>query len=156
MEIFLGIGSNIGDRLANLQRAYDAFTVVHASSVYETEPVGFTEQPWFLNSVVQIESALSPLDLLKYCQSIEASLGRTREIWKGPRTIDIDILFYGNRILKESDLTVPHPEISNRRFVLEPMNEIAPHFVHPASGKTISELLNLCPDRSIARIFSFG
>ena len=156
MEIFLGIGSNIGDRLTNLQYAYDAFTVVQSSSVYETEPVGFQQQPWFLNSVLQIKSALLPSDLLKYCLSIESNLGRKREILKGPRTIDIDILFYGSRILEESDLTVPHPEISNRRFVLEPMNEIASDFVHPVSRKTISELLDLCPDRSVVRKFASG
>lgn len=131
--------------------ALSAFHVTQQSSIYESEPVGFLEQPWFLNVVIRIESKLTPRKLLRYCQSIEERLGRKREIPKGPRTIDIDILFYADLVVAEPDLTIPHPEIANRRFVLEPMNEIAPAFVHPVLKKTISELLAQCPDRSIVK-----
>ena len=151
MEIYLGIGSNLGDRLQNLNDCIDAFSIVQKSSIYESEPVGFLDQPWFLNAVIQIDSTLMPRELLKYCQSVENKLGRKREIPKGPRTIDIDILFFGDRIIQDPDLIIPHPEIANRRFVLMPMNEIASDFIHPASKESISELLKVCPDTSIVR-----
>ena len=151
MKIYIGIGSNLDDRVNHLNEAFGSFSIIQRSSVYETEPVGFLEQPWFLNMVIQIESKLAPRELLEYCQSVEAKFGRKREIPKGPRTIDIDILFCGDLVIQESDLVIPHPEIANRRFVLEPMNEIAPDLVHPILKKTISELFHACPDPSIVR-----
>jgi 2-amino-4-hydroxy-6-hydroxymethyldihydropteridine diphosphokinase len=153
VDIFLGIGSNLGDRLLNLNDCLDKFSIIQKSSLYESEPVGFLDQPWFLNAVIQIDSTLTPRELLNYCQSVEARLGRKREIPKGPRTIDIDILFFGDRIIQEPDLIIPHPEITNRRFVLIPLNEFAPNFVHPVLKKSLSELLSLCQDTSIVRLF---
>jgi 2-amino-4-hydroxy-6-hydroxymethyldihydropteridine diphosphokinase len=153
VEIFLGIGSNLGDRLQNLNECMNEFSIIQKSSIYETEPVGFLEQPWFLNAVVQIDSTLTPRELLKQCQSIETRLERKREIPKGPRSIDIDILFFGDQIIQESDLMIPHPEIANRRFVLIPMNQIAPHFLHPVLKKSISELLQVCSDTSMIMRF---
>jgi 2-amino-4-hydroxy-6-hydroxymethyldihydropteridine diphosphokinase len=154
MSIFLGIGSNLGNRLSNLQFAFDHFTVTKKSSIYETEPVEFLEQPWFLNAVVRIETKFSPQELLAYCQSIEMKLGRKREIAKGPRTLDLDILFYADVVLNEPDLIIPHPAIAERRFVLEPMNEIAPDFIHPVLKISISELLANCPDSSTVGRFT--
>ena len=148
MKAFLGLGSNLGDRQQNLEAACNAFRILKRSSIYETEPVGLLEQPWFLNMVIEIETGGTPQQLLYYCQSVENKLGRRREIPKGPRTIDIDILFYDTWIVEERDLIIPHPEIPNRKFVLEPLNEIEPHFEHPVFKRTISELLALCQDQS--------
>lgn len=148
--IFLGLGSNIGDRAANLKDAIKllGFPIVAKSSLYETEPVDYLNQPWFLNQVLQCETSFHALKLLAECQKVESELGRTREISKGPRTIDIDLLFYNDEILKTPQLTIPHPAIPQRRFVLVPMNEIAPDFVHPDLNLTIRELLERCPDNS--------
>jgi len=134
-----------------LQQACNSFLILKQSSVYETEPVGFLQQPWFYNMVIQIDTDRDPRALLQYCQQIELRLGRTREIFKGPRTIDIDILFYGDLTVQQPDLIIPHPEIPNRRFVLEPLNEIAPDLVHPGIDKRISELLLVCVDTSTVR-----
>ena len=128
-----------------------AFHILKKSSIYETEPVGFLEQPWFFNMVIETETTEAPHQLLQYCQSIELNMGRTREIPKGPRTLDIDILFYNGLMIHDADLIIPHPEIPNRRFVLEPMEEIAPEFIHPAMKISIAELLKQCRDRSIVR-----
>ena len=154
-EIFIGMGSNIGDRAANLAQAEAllGFPVIRKSSLYETEPVGFLNQPWFVNNVVQIATDLSPHQLLDECRRVENQLGRVRDIPKGPRTIDLDILFYGRLILDDPDLIIPHPAVADRRFVLEPMNEIASQFVHPILDKTILKLLAICPDRSAVRLF---
>ncbi len=153
--IYIGTGSNLGDRERNLADSLSlfGFQVVAISSIYETEPVGYLEQPWFLNQVVCVDTALSPKELLDRCRQVESHMGRVREIPKGPRTIDLDILFYHDRILREPDLVIPHPAIPDRRFVLEPMNEIASDFVHPVLQRRISELLFSCKDRSIVRRF---
>jgi 2-amino-4-hydroxy-6-hydroxymethyldihydropteridine diphosphokinase len=145
--MFLLLGSNLGDRLANLDEAKRQLgNVVASSSVYETAAWGNTNQGSFLNQVVQIDSKLSPENLLKRIQDIETSMGRKRlEKW-GPRLIDIDILFYGNQIINSDNLIVPHPEIQNRRFALTPLAEIAPSFLHPVLKKTISTLLKECKD----------
>lgn len=150
-SIFLGLGSNLGDRKQNLLQAQALLnqTVIRASSFYDTEPVGFLDQPWFLNLVIEIESGLKPAKLLKRCMDVEKQMGRVRNIPKGPRLIDIDILFYGNMIVNEPDLIIPHPAIPERKFVLDPMNEIAQDFIHPVLQKTISQLLQECPDPSV-------
>lgn len=151
--IFIALGSNLGDRLKNLQRAAELLQVeiLKNSSLYETEPVGYLQQPWFLNSVIRVHTELSPVDLLRRCQEVEKKLGRKRDIPKGPRTLDLDILFFNQVILNMPDLILPHPAILERRFVLEPLNEIAPNFIHPVLHKTVSELLRDCPDQSIVK-----
>lgn len=125
--------------------------VKRVSSVYDTEPVGVRDQPWFLNVVVEAETELFPVQLLKRLQEIEIRLGRRRLGEQGPRTMDIDILLYGAFRVDRSDLTVPHPRLAERRFVLEPLHELAPDLRHPVSRLTIRELLAATTDRSALR-----
>ena len=147
-EVLIGFGSNLGDRRALINQALQALSDLSAtslktlSSLYETAPVGYLEQGAFLNGVVLVKSSLAASELLTQLLAIENSLGRVRKERWGPRTIDLDILFYGNKIIDEVDLVVPHPEIAERIFVLEPLNEIAPIWRHPQLGGTISELLH--------------
>ncbi|HEX8461629.1 MAG TPA: 2-amino-4-hydroxy-6-hydroxymethyldihydropteridine diphosphokinase [Segetibacter sp.] len=150
-QAFLLTGGNIGDRLNNLQKAAEAIEkqagkIIKKSALYETAAWGKTDQSSFLNQVLGISTTLSATDLLATLLAIELELGRQRYEKMGPRTIDIDILFYNNDCINTKNLKVPHPQIAFRRFVLTPLNEIAPHFVHPVSGKTIKELLLECPD----------
>ncbi len=150
-DAYLLIGGNMGDRLLNLQQAYfkiekQAGAIVKKSDVYETAAWGLTEQNAFLNQVLLISTVHTAEELLQKLLYIEQESGRKRIVKMGPRTIDIDILFYNNEIISTSDLTVPHPQIANRRFVLTPLNEIAPDFVHPVLQKTIGELLEKCTD----------
>ncbi len=151
----LSLGSNIGDRRAYLEKAVQDIrsfaTVVRCSSVYETEPVGYEEQGLFLNAVVLIKTGLSPRDLMSRLLMIEAQSGRIRSERYGPRTLDIDIIFYGRRIIREDGLSIPHPEFANRRFVLAPMTEIAPEWFCPVHGKTSADLLKICPDKKSVR-----
>jgi 2-amino-4-hydroxy-6-hydroxymethyldihydropteridine diphosphokinase len=143
---FLALGSNIGDREANLRDAVnrlesDEIGVLRRSSVYETAPQELLDQPWFLNAVVQIETSLFPMQLLQRVREIERQMGRQRVTPKGPRNIDLDVLFYGRSVIATAELVVPHPRMTQRRFVLEPLAEIAPDFRHPVTGKTASEML---------------
>ena len=158
-KIYLSLGSNLGDRLGNLRAAIaalpDAGVRVHKiSSIYETEPVDFVEQPWFLNCVLEGESNHLPLDLLHALQTIELRMGREKKVPKGPRLIDLDILFYADQVIDTPELQIPHPRIAQRRFVLLPLAEIAPTFRHPASGRTVTAMLGQTPDRSAVRRFS--
>lgn len=158
-DIYLLTGGNMGDRLLNLQQACTKIEkkigqVVKRSSVYETAAWGFTEQEPFLNQVISITSAFESKELLQQLLAIELELGRKRVVKMGPRIIDIDILFYGNQIISAPDLIVPHPRIAERRFVLIPLNEIAPHFIHPVFNKTISELLKICPDKLEVKMYN--
>lgn len=145
------LGSNVGDSLEYLRIAVKQIEarigkVMTASSIYETQAWGFQEQPSFLNQVVTIDSALEPVQVLYAINDIENELGRQRiEKWAS-RTIDIDILYYDNLIFKSSDLTIPHPELHNRRFTLVPLVEIDPDFVHPILKKSNLELLEMCED----------
>ena len=144
--VYLSLGSNLGDREEHLRQAIERLDragarVVRRSSIYETEPRDLRDQPWFLNLVVESETALFPLQLLSAIQKIERELGRQRITPKGPRTIDIDILLYGNFTIRTNVLEVPHPRLSQRRFVLEPLAELAPSLRHPVSHKTIRDLL---------------
>lgn len=144
---FIGIGSNQGDRGENLRRAMERLggledtKVLRASSIYRTEPVGRTDQPEFLNMAAELETSLAPGELMKTLLEIEKGLGRTREERWGPRTVDLDILYYGNQVVKGPDLEIPHPRAHQRAFVLEPLSELAPELVDPISGKTVREML---------------
>lgn len=149
--VYLSLGSNVGDRLATIQAAITQIAnsgrVTAVSSVYETEPVDFAAQPWFLNCVVKLETEKMPSQLLPLMLKIERQHGRNRstEHGKGPRTLDIDILLFGNSVIKTKDLTVPHPAMHQRRFVLEPLAEISPGVRHPILKNTIKELLQALP-----------
>ena len=156
---YLSLGSNLGDREANLRDAIARLgplgTVTAVSSFYETEPVDFLDQPWFLNCVALLETDLLPKTLLQRLLEIERSLGRERLQPKGPRLIDIDILLCGDKIIHEPGLTIPHPALHQRRFVLEPLAQIAPGVVHPILKKSAQELLTgLSPDRQVVKQFT--
>lgn len=144
-RVYLSLGSNLGNRAANLQKCIRLLgklgDIAKVSSFYETEPMELREQPWFVNSVVKLETQLSARELLSRIQQIEAQLGRSREINKGPRTIDIDILLFDSEVIKDSDLQIPHPTMHKRRFVLAPLTEISAQVKHPVLGATAEELL---------------
>ncbi len=147
-EVLIGFGSNLGDRSHSINRALQALfrlaetSLLKLSSLYETAPVGYLEQGAFLNGVVQLKTTLSASQLLTTLLAIEKSLGRERLQRWGPRTVDLDILFFADRVINEADLLVPHPEIVRRLFVLEPLCEIVPDLVHPVNGETVADLLN--------------
>ena len=161
MNYFLSLGSNLGHRKKNLQQAArllitQAIKIVKSSSLYVTEPVDYHSQPWFLNCVLQIETELSPEELLSLTQHIEDQLGRQRDLIKGPRTIDIDILLAENLIFHTSDLIIPHPRLAERNFVLVPMAEIAPEVIHPVYAKKIITLFHESRDKAkVVRLSSF-
>jgi 2-amino-4-hydroxy-6-hydroxymethyldihydropteridine diphosphokinase len=149
---FLLTGGNIGDRQQNLEKAIQSIEklagkILKTSSFYETAAWGLKEQAPFLNQALLISTPLPPTNLLNTILQIELEMGRERLEKMGPRIIDIDILFYNNEIISLLNLTVPHPQIENRRFVLSPLNEIAPSFVHPVLKKTITDMLLTCPDK---------
>lgn len=144
--VYLSLGSNLGDREGHLRNALARLEaaevrILRRSSVYETEPQDLRDQPWFLNLVVEAETRLFPLQLLARLQDIEREMGRRRITPKGPRTIDLDILFYGTFVVNTKELQVPHPRLDQRRFVLEPLAEIAPNLRHPVIGRTAREML---------------
>jgi 2-amino-4-hydroxy-6-hydroxymethyldihydropteridine diphosphokinase len=147
--VYLSLGSNIGDRAENLHTAIDrlgAFgEVVAVSSFYETEPVGFTAQAWFLNCAIALDTEKTPQQLIAGILAIEQQLGRRRGQQKGPRIIDIDILLFGSSLVEEPGLAIPHPAIQERGFVLEPLAEIAPDVRHPIFHRTIRELRDRLP-----------
>ena len=150
-KAYLLTGGNEGDRYLNMQQArtnieHICGRLLLVSSLYETAPWGKPDQPDFLNQVLLVETALSPQALLAAIFSIEEKGGRKRTVKNAPRTIDIDILFYNRLVLEEPGLSIPHPGILYRRFVLEPLNEISPDFIHPVIGKSIHELLMECTD----------
>ena len=156
-HLFLATGSNLGDRQHNLHSALQAIRriaeVEQVSSIYETEPWGYTDQPAFLNQVLAVTTLLSPFEVLNSIKSMEGEIGRTPTFRYGPRVIDIDILLYDDLIMDEDRLTLPHPRMTERAFVMVPLDEIAPQYIHPVFQQTIHELLqNL--DTSSARLFS--
>jgi 2-amino-4-hydroxy-6-hydroxymethyldihydropteridine diphosphokinase len=144
--VYVGIGSNLGDREDNIRRALAALRepgiqVLRHSAIYETAPMIVTNQPWFLNLVVEAKTALFPLQLLHFLKAVEKSLGRKRGISKGPRKIDLDVLLYGRSVIDTPEFTIPHPGMAERRFVLEPLAELAPALRHPLTRQTIRQML---------------
>jgi 2-amino-4-hydroxy-6-hydroxymethyldihydropteridine diphosphokinase len=159
-EAYLGLGANLGDRGAALNGAAAAIAkipgvrLLDVSPVYETEPIGAVEQPPFLNAVVAVETTLAPADLLPLLREIETALGRReRERW-GPREIDIDILLYDGLVYSDEAVTVPHPEMERRRFVLVPLREIAPDLVHPVNGMRVEEMAAAVRDNGRVKLSS--
>jgi 2-amino-4-hydroxy-6-hydroxymethyldihydropteridine diphosphokinase len=155
-KIYLSLGSNLGDREKNLHAALSAFPqstirTRRVSSFYETEPVDFTDQPWFLNCVVEAETNLPAAELLGVLRDIESRLGSKKEFAKGPRLLDIDILLYGTETIDLPALQVPHPRMTQRRFVLAPLAELAPQLRHPSWTATAADLLAQTADRSEVR-----
>jgi 2-amino-4-hydroxy-6-hydroxymethyldihydropteridine diphosphokinase len=154
---YIGVGSNLGDSLQNCREAINSLSQIkeiqltRISSFYETEPVGNVDQDWFINAVIEIETSLSSRDLLHIIQNIEKSLGRVRKEINGPRTIDLDLLFYDQQIIQDPDLIVPHPELHKRKFVLEPLLEIASYFIHPVFGISIRGLKDRLEDNKIVK-----
>ncbi len=148
--VYLSAGSNVGDRIGYLQQANillkhtEGINVLDCSSLYETEPVGYKDQGWFVNAVLKIETCLDPQTLLSECMRIEKQLGRQREqeIRWGPRTIDLDILFYGDKLVSEDFLDIPHPRMHERAYALVPMLELDPDFLHPVLKKSVFDIHN--------------
>jgi len=155
--VYLGLGSNLGDRPGTLGAAIrkldsPELRFVRASGLYETEPIGLKEQPWFLNQVAEFETELFPLQLLQRIRRVEKALGRRRTVVNGPRTIDIDILLYGNAVVKTADLTVPHPRYRERRFVLEPLAELNAAMRDPETGQTVATILDAVRGQVVRRL----
>jgi 2-amino-4-hydroxy-6-hydroxymethyldihydropteridine diphosphokinase len=153
---YFSLGSNLGNREQNLQeairRAKAWGRIVAVSSFYETEPVEFTDQPCFLNCVIALETTADSAQLMRELLRIENEMGRKRTVKKGPRSIDIDILLFGDAVVNTPELTIPHPEMTRRRFVLEPLAEIAPELLHPVSQKAVKELLaELAPGQRVQK-----
>ena len=143
---YLALGGNMGDRSANLSRALALLPqhgvhVLEVSPVYETDPVGYADQPPFLNAACRVKTALSPRELLEAVKAVEAEVGRTPTFLNGPREIDVDIILFGDEIVEEDDLVIPHPRMTGRAFVLVPLVDVAADAVHPALGVTVTELL---------------
>ncbi len=162
-QVVLGLGTNEGNRISNLQRATEllcaeeAINLISTSSVYETEPVGVsTDQEHYLNQVVIISTQMPPTQLLALCQDIEVALGRPGNHAAGePRTIDIDIISYGSLIHHDGELVLPHPAYTGRKFVLVPLAEVLPEFRDPRSGYSIQRLLTDCRDQSVIRLYEY-
>ena len=157
--VYLGLGTNLKNREIQLEKArfliHERIGIIEAmSSVYETEPWGYSDQPAFLNQVILIRTSMIPTEILKLTKSIENLLGKNTPFPNGPRTIDIDILFFNDHIIRDVDLSVPHPKIEERNFVLIPLLEIAADHTHPVHGKSISQLHHECIDTSEVKLLT--
>jgi 2-amino-4-hydroxy-6-hydroxymethyldihydropteridine diphosphokinase len=156
MIIYLSLGSNVGDRAANLREAIGrmapAARVLRVSPVYETAPVDYTDQDWFLNLVLEAETDLPAAGLLAHLARIESALGRVRTTPKGPRAIDIDILLYGDAVVETAELEIPHPRMAARRFVLAPLADLTPDLRHPVTRRTVREMLEAAPEQDLRRV----
>ena len=153
-RVYLSLGSNIGDRQAHLREGIDllpasGIQVLRVSPVYETEPIGYAAQAWFLNLVIEADTSLFPVQLLNRTQRIEHTLGRIRTIPNGPRRMDIDILLYANAVIHTTRLEIPHPRLAERRFVLQPLADLAPGLRHPVNHRTVRELLDSAPPQIV-------
>jgi len=155
-HVYLALGTNLGDRLANLEALQEVLPpqvrVLTASPVYETPPWGVLDQPAFLNQVLEAETELSPHELLRFLKRLEIEMGRKSTVRYGPRLIDVDILFYDALVLESDGLVIPHPRLTERAFVLVPMADLAPKFVHPVLGETIEQLLDKVDRIGIVRL----
>lgn len=161
-QVFIGIGTNLGDKVENIKWAIESLheqvgKVIHTSSFYESEPWGYESSEWFVNAVIEIQTNLDPQSLLTELKNIEFSLGRTSKTSTKyeDRLIDLDILYFGDKSIFLNGLEVPHPRIYQRKFVLEPLYEIAPNFIDVKVNKSISELLNECTDTSVLKKIVF-
>jgi 2-amino-4-hydroxy-6-hydroxymethyldihydropteridine diphosphokinase len=157
--VYIALGSNLGDRAGNLRLAREQIEapdlrVLRASSIYETAPRDVEDQPWFLNQVIECETDLFPRQLLGRLQKIERAMGRKRTIVKGPREIDLDILLFGNAVMKIPELEIPHPRLAERRFVLEPLAELIPDKKHPGTRRTVREMLAAVTSQVVRKITS--
>jgi 2-amino-4-hydroxy-6-hydroxymethyldihydropteridine diphosphokinase len=155
--VYLSLGTNVGDRHLHLQRALERLAaedirIVRTSAQYETQPRDVVDQAWFLNQVVEIETSLLPMQLLGRTQKIERALGRIPTRPKGPRVIDLDILFYADTVVMTPGLEIPHPRLADRRFVLEPLAELAPELRHPQTGRTVREMLAQVGNQRVQRV----
>jgi 2-amino-4-hydroxy-6-hydroxymethyldihydropteridine diphosphokinase len=153
---YLGLGANLGDRSANLadavrRMASDRLHVQRVSSLWETAPRGIVDQPWFLNQAIEVETELSAAELFQHIQQVEREMGRVRAERNGPRVIDIDILLYGDQHVQTPDLEIPHPRMAERRFVLEPLAEVAPDLRHPVTQLTVQEMLVAVANQAVRR-----
>ncbi|MBW2145556.1 MAG: 2-amino-4-hydroxy-6-hydroxymethyldihydropteridine diphosphokinase [Deltaproteobacteria bacterium] len=155
---YIGIGANLGERESNCRKALvlldgaEGVRIVASSPLYWTEPVGVESIEWFVNGAAALETPLSPESLLALLLRIEAEMGRDRSRHGAPRTIDLDLLFYNNTVKKSPGLIVPHPRIQERRFVLAPLHDIAPNYVHPILHQTVAQLLEQCPDNKTVQL----
>jgi 2-amino-4-hydroxy-6-hydroxymethyldihydropteridine diphosphokinase len=155
--VYIALGSNLGDRAEHLRQAREQIDapdsrLLRASSIYETAPRDVEDQPWFLNQVIECETDLFPRQLLARLQKIERGMGRKRRIAKGPREIDLDILLFGDAVVKAPELEVPHPRLAERRFVLEPLAELVPEKRHPGTRRTMRELLGEVASQVVRKI----
>ena len=155
--VFLALGSNLGDREEHLRDARERIAgkgvrLLRASSIYETAPRDLLDQPWFLNQVIEVESELFPRQLLARVKRIEREMGRRKRVDKGPREIDIDILFYADAVVKTEELEIPHPRLAERRFVLEPLAELAAEKRHPLLKRTVRELLAKVQEQEVRKV----